>query len=111
MMNQLIAGIVESTFPDHGETLAWRTTEYDIDIRPADTGQTPDLFAVNGGHTPANGRTIWKIKLVNGTVNGIDLDRSDNIESRLLEAERHPPGPGEEINSDGPAATAELKYP
>ncbi len=100
VVNEMVAGIVEDTLTDHAETLARRAAKYHVNVRVANLGVISDVPSVNFRNTAAYGRTVWKIKFVCGTVNRVVLDSGEYVETCLLEAEAHPPGPGEEINSD-----------
>jgi hypothetical protein len=102
LLYQLIPRIVEYTLTHQRESLTWRPPEDDVYGPPSDLSGLPDLDPRKPDDRADEQCSIRKVEVVDGSVDGIELDGGGNVESRLLEAERHPSGTSEEIDGKWP---------
>lgn len=101
MENKLIALIVEGSFSDHRKALTGRAAEHDVDIFFAKARADPDVIAGETDNAGADGLAVREISLVGGAVDRVNFHGRRNIESRLLESERHASRASEEVYSNG----------
>jgi hypothetical protein len=80
---------------DKGKALAGRPAEYAIDDTIADTGRKTNFGARQTNNGTRNNSGVREIEFMNGTMDGVDLDRCHYVEARLLKSEAHAAGPGE----------------
>lgn len=100
--HETIARIVQRPLAYHREALAGSTAEHHVDSAPAQSRSRTDLGARQFGNRLRKDRAIRKIELVDRTMDGIDFDGSNDVESSLLEAETKPTHPCKQVDSYWP---------
>ena len=95
VVDELVAGVVESPLSDHAETLTGGPAKDHVEIAIPNFRAGANVRAVDVGDAPANGRAVRKVEFVRCGVNGIVLDRGEHMESGLLESERKTARSGE----------------
>ena len=93
--HQGIAGVIEHTVPDQREALAGGAATHDVDRTVANPRRSADRSPCKPHHRPRQNLAVGEIEFVDRGVNGVDLDRSDHVETRLLEPEAHAARTGE----------------
>jgi hypothetical protein len=78
---------------DHGEPLARRTSKHNIHSLTAYSCPTPDFVSGQTGNRPRQHGALREVVLVNCTMDGVDLNGGDNIETSLFEAQSQASGP------------------
>src|SRR6185312_4230853 len=76
LFHERVPWIVQRSVTDQRKSLTRRTSEHYVDAPPADAGSSSNFLARKSNDRSRENRTIRKIVLVNGGVNGIDFDRS-----------------------------------
>ena len=107
VLDELIPGVVESPFPDHGKSLAgcasdddvYRSRQSSADVRRTDLGSVD-------AHRPA----LREVERVRRRVDGVDLNCGYDIEPGLLETEPQSADAGEHVQHgraghEGPPST------
>jgi hypothetical protein len=88
-----IAWIVQRPMPDHGEALTGRATKHNIHTLTAYPCTTPDLVSGQTGNRPWQHGALREVVLVNCTMDRVDFNSGDNIETCLLKPQSQASGP------------------
>lgn len=87
VMNKGVSRIIQSALTDHRKSLARRAPEYDIYVLVANVRLLANELA-RGRHDAAADRCApGKVEFMGGGMNGVNLNRSHYIKTRLLETE------------------------
>jgi hypothetical protein len=89
MVNETISRVVYGALPDQAEALTGRTPENHIDVGILDCRMFTDVSTVDVCDAATNRSAVREIEFVSGAVDGIVLDRSQHVETCLLETEAH----------------------
>jgi hypothetical protein len=100
LLHKLITGVIQVPLPDKGKPLAGRTAKDYSDTSAADACGSADFSGGQTDDRPYDGRRLREVEVVSGGVDGVDFNRSSNVESGLLEAEGESASAGEKINSE-----------
>src|SRR5690606_1704187 len=95
--NERVPRIVEDAFANHREALAGRAAAH-YGNRPLDSGGLADRVPGQIGDGAGDHRTLRKVELMDAGVDWIDFNRGGDVETRLLEPERHSSGSCEQID-------------
>jgi hypothetical protein len=98
----MVAGIVESAFPDHAESLTRGAPENHVDVLFPNLGSSADVVSADVGNTTADYGAIGEIIFMRGGMNRVILDRGGDAKSGLLESQRQAARSSEEIYANRP---------
>ncbi len=89
---ETIAGVFQSPLAHHRKALTGWATEYHVDSTTTDTRPFQNFSSGKIRNRLWQNGAMGEVELVDCTMNGINFDRSDNIEACLFEAETEAPG-------------------
>jgi len=90
----MVSRVFQRPASNHRKTLAWRPAKDAIDASVPDPEPLSHFLRAQTLDGLRNNYRIREIELVNGAMNWVDLDRCNDIETRLLEPEAQTPGTG-----------------
>jgi hypothetical protein len=85
---------------NQGESLAGRTTKYDVDMPAAYPSLLPYFFSGQPDNRSRQHSALRKVEGVYSAMDWIDLNCGNNIETSLLEAQSKAPSTSEQVDSD-----------
>jgi hypothetical protein len=87
---------------NQGKSLAGRAPKYDVDMPAADPSPLPNFFSGQPDDRSRQNSTFRKVVCVHSTMDRVDLNCGNDIETSLLEAQSKAPSASEQIDSDQP---------
>ena len=106
MKDERVPWIVQDAMANERKPLARRSAEDHVDLATVDTSGATNSVTVQFGQVTADHRRVGEIEFMDSSVDRVVLDSRRNIESGLLDAERHAARTRKEIDGEGPRCFA-----
>ena len=101
VQSQVVARIPSEPLAHIREALTRRTSEDNRKLRGADARQTTKLLTIERRDVATDRSTKGKVDGMRGAMDGINIERGNDIEASELEAETHPTSTRKQVHRDG----------